>query len=75
MLHERRKAVVPVDVVNDLQRKADVLQRKVKSLSQYVKDAAGNESVLLPVATLTAISQRAEKAERELAVLKAKNVP
>lgn len=57
--HEYKRPVVPVDFVNELQRKVD-------ELSSYVRDAAGDESVLLPVATLNAIVERAERAEAEV---------
>lgn len=57
--HEYKRAVVPIDFVNEL-------QAKVEALSSYTQDAAGPETVLLPVATLNAIAERAERAEAKL---------
>lgn len=58
-VHEYKRAVVPIDFANELQAKNE-------ELSRYVQDAAGPETVLLPVATLNAIAERAERAEAKL---------
>lgn len=39
---------------------------KVKILCAYIDEAAGSESVLMPIGTLSAISRRAERAEAEV---------
>lgn len=50
--NETRRNMVHVSYLNDLR--------------DYVRAAAGDESVLLPVSTLNAIAERAESAERAL---------
>jgi hypothetical protein len=62
--NERKRRMVPVGLANDLQQGVD-------SLSAYLVAAAGPDNVLLPVATLNAIADRAERAEAELERLRA----
>lgn len=60
-----RKPVVPIDIANHY-------KLKMEELSDYLKEAAGERTVLLPVDTLNAIADRAERAELELEALRAK---
>jgi hypothetical protein len=51
--------MVPIGFVNDL-------EEKLEKLAAYVKDSAGDESVLLPVATLTAMSADRDRLRDQL---------
>jgi hypothetical protein len=59
--NEYRRRVVSVDAVNEARRQRDAMAALIREVS--------DEVVLLPVATVNAIAERAERAERELARL------
>ena len=60
--HGYKRPVIAVDLVNQARRERDSMADLIREVS--------DEVVLLPVATLNAIAERAEKAERELAEMK-----
>lgn len=58
---ERRRRVVPVDFLNEMRADRDAMAALIREIS--------DEVVLLPVATLNAIAERAERAEAQLRAL------
>lgn len=74
-LGQHRKAIMNVMQLNmlrrchedrfELKQRLRVAEDRTRQLAEYVREAAGDESVLVPVASLEAVGARAEQAERE----------